>query len=371
MQTFSGYFNYEFLQYFKELYIVTFPQIMTFTLLAFFIQTVVSNKFVGHGILIGVAVLTPIVFNFGWENTLYLFGATPSYRYSDMNGYGHFVSALFWSITYWLAISAVLGVVSIVLARRGAEDAFRSRLTLARERSPRLLPLAACFALVAVGSGAWYFYNAHILNRYENSRTLRDQQADYERRFKKYENLVQPKVTEVDVSVNIYPDRRSFDGSARIVLQNKSSGQINQIHLTDTLESVKNVHFDRPFHLVSSAPRNVYSIYALERPLAPVEAVTLTCSVGHQTKGFRDGHELPEFAHNGTFFSSEYFPTIGYTRGVELVDPRRRREEHLPPLKEMAHRGDPVAFAQESLFSNSLIGSRITRLSAPHQIKLL
>ena len=47
----------------------------------------------------------------------YLFGNTPSYTYSDMNGYGHFVPAIFWSITYWLSVSAFLGVVSIAFAR--------------------------------------------------------------------------------------------------------------------------------------------------------------------------------------------------------------------------------------------------------------
>src|SRR5271163_1501238 len=43
MQTLAGYYRYEFLQYFKELYIVTFPQVMTFALLALFVQTVVSK----------------------------------------------------------------------------------------------------------------------------------------------------------------------------------------------------------------------------------------------------------------------------------------------------------------------------------------
>ena len=55
----------------------------------------------------------PILFNFGWENTLYLPGATPPYIYSDMNGYGHFVPALFWSITYWLSIFRCLASLSI------------------------------------------------------------------------------------------------------------------------------------------------------------------------------------------------------------------------------------------------------------------
>ena len=79
MQTVAGYYRYEVLQYFKELYIVTLPQVVGFALFALCIQTLVSNKFVGHGLVIGIFALQPILFNFGWENTLYLPGATPPY----------------------------------------------------------------------------------------------------------------------------------------------------------------------------------------------------------------------------------------------------------------------------------------------------
>jgi len=342
MQTIEGYHHYELLQYFKELYVVTFPQIVAFTLFALFIQTVVSNKFVGYSILIGVFVLVPIVYSFGWENTLYLVGQTPAYTYSDMNGYGHFVPALIWSITYWLAIFAVLGVVSIAFARRGAEDSFRARFRQAARLAPRLAPLGLVFAIIAVGAGSWYFYNSHVLNEYLDSKARRGIQADYERQFKQYENLILPKVTAVDATINIYPGRRSFDGSVRMTLQNKSTQPISQIHITDQNQSVTNVNFSRPFRLASSGRRHIYSIYALEQPLPPGETLTLTCNVGHQTRGFRDGNELPELAYNGTFFDSDYFPYIGYNNGIELDDPRRRREEHLPALEEMAHRGDPA-----------------------------
>ena len=342
MQTIAGYYHYELAQYFKELYIVTFPQVFTFLLLAMFVQTVVSNKFVGHGILIGIFVLVPILNSFGWENTLYLFGQVPTYTYSDMNGYGHFVPIIFWSITYWLAIAAVLGVASIAWARRGAEDSLRARTRQARLLAPRLAPIALLFAVVAAGAGGWYYYNAHILNEYLDSQARRDIQADYERKYKQYENLLQPKATSVDATIDIYPNRRSFDGKVRMVLQNKTGQPIPQIHITDIKQSVTNLQFDRPVHLVSSAPRNIYSIYAFEQPLAPGETVMLTCNVGHQTHGFRDSNELPEFASNGTFFDSDYMPFVGYRNDEELDDPRRRREEHLPPLEEMAHRGEPI-----------------------------
>jgi ABC-2 type transport system permease protein len=342
MQTVAGYYRYEFLQYFKELYVVTFPQVLAFSLFALFVQTLVSNKFVGHGIVIGIFVLQPIVFNFGWENTLYLPGATAPYTYSDMNGYGHFVPALFWSIAYWLSIFALLGVVSIAYARRGADDSLRSRTRLAIRRAPRLVPAAALLLVCAAGSGSWYYYNAHVLNEYRTAKDRRRIQAGYERDFKKYELLPQPKVTAVDAAVNIYPERRSFDGTGRFTLQNKSAAPISQIHITDESHSVSKVQFDRPFHLVSRAPRDLYSIYALDQPLAPGDVLTLTFSVGHTTRGFRDGNELAEFAYNGTFFDAGYFPQIGYDQGFELDDPRRRREENLGALEEMVARGEPI-----------------------------
>jgi hypothetical protein len=342
MQTIAGYYHYEFLQYFKELYVVTFPLVVFFVLFSLFVQTIVSNKFVGYAILIGAFVLAQVLYTFGWENTLYLIGQTPAYTYSDMNGYGHFVPALFWSITYWVAIGAVMGVISIAFARRGAEDSLRARSRLALQRAPRLVPAALLFAVIAAGSGGWYFYNAHVLNEYLDSKARRDIQANYESKFKQYEGLLQPKVTAVDTTINIYPDRRSFDGNVRMTLQNKTSQPIPQVHITDQMQSVTNVQFDRPFHLVSSAARNIYSIYAFDRPLASGETLTLTCNVGHQTRGFRDGNELAEFAYNGTFFDSTYVPYIGYNNQMELADPRRRREEKLPALVEMAHRGDPA-----------------------------
>ncbi len=342
MQTIDGYYHYEVLQYLEELFLITLPQMLAFALFAMFVQTMVSNKFLGHGIVIGIFVLQPILFAFGWENTLYLPGAVPGYVYSDMNGYGHFVPALFWAITYWFAISAFLGVISIAYSRRGAELSWPSRTRQALRRAPRLAPAAGLFLFLAVGSGVWYYYNAHVLNEYLTAADRRHLLADYERRFKKYENLPQPKITAVEAAINIYPERRSVDGTGRFTLQNKGTQPISQIHLTDQHEAVTEVQFDRPFHLVSREARDLYSIYALEQPLAPGEVLTLTFTVSHESRGFRDGNELPQFAHNGTFFDAEFFPEIGYFLDLEIDDPRRRREEHLGPLEEMAPRGDPV-----------------------------
>jgi ABC-2 type transport system permease protein len=371
MQTIAGYYNYELLQYAKELYVITFPQVLTAALLSLFIQTVVSNKFIGFGIVIGIFVLTPILYSFGWENTLYLFGNTPPYTYSDMNGYGHFVPALFWSIVYWLSISCVLAIISIALAHRGSDDAWPARLRLAAQRAPRLIPAAALFAIAAIGSGAWYFYNAHVLNEYLTAKDRRDIQAGYERDFKKYENLAQPKVIAVHANIDIFPERRSFSGAGHFVLQNKTAQPIGQIHITNQQQSFSDVRFDRPFHVVSASPRALYTIYQLENPLAPGETLNLTFNVGYTSRGFKDGYERPELAYSGTFFDSGYFPSIGYDANNEIGDPRRRREEHLPEQELLPHRGDPVA-AVTNLFTqySDWISYRTTVSTSDDQIAL-
>ncbi len=185
--------------------------------------------------------------------------------------------------------------------------------------------------------------------------------ADYERDFKQYELLPQPKITAVDAAINIYPDRRSFDGTGRFTLQNKTDVPIAQMHLTDAQQTVSNVTFDRPFHLVSRAPRDLYSIYALDQPLAPGDVVTMTFRVSWTTHGFRDGNELAQYSPTTARSSTwAFFPTIGYDRNLEIDDPRRRREEHLGPLVELAGAHDPCT-RSATCSRPSRTGSRITR----------
>jgi ABC-2 type transport system permease protein len=352
-QTFAGYYHYELFEYFQELYLLTFPSVLMYLLLALFLQTVLSNKFVAHGIVLGVFVMNIVLFNFGWEDTLYLFAYNPPYIYSDMNGYGHFVRAIFWSYTYWLSIAALLGVISIAVALRGTDDSWKDRLRQARARAPGLIPAAAVCVLLAIGSGSWFFYNAHVLNEYLNAKARREIQADYERNFKKYEGIPQPKVIAVDAAIDIFPEKRSFSGSGHFLLQNKTAVPISEIHLVDSEQSVSNVRFDRPFHLVSASPRNFYRIYALQAPLLPGETVNLNFDVGYTSHGFTDGNERPQFAYSGTFFDSGYLPTIGYDSGGELTDPRRRRDAHLGPPSDLPPRGDPVGSRTSLFFSQA------------------
>jgi len=348
-QAMAGYFHFELLQYCEELYLILFPQVMIFALLAFFVQTIVSNKFIGHGIVIGVFLISLIVDTGGLSDRLYMYGDIVPYTYSDMNGYGHFVRPILWSTVYWLSWGVFLGVLASLLARRGAETGLRTRLRAAKQSLPAYAVLLALPLLCAIGSGAWFYYNTHILNPFLTDKSTRDLQADYEKLYKKYEYAPIPKIVAVDTAVNIYPENRSFNATGTYTAVNETDKPIQDIYVDNGRKSLRAITFDRPATSALADKNHGFWIYHLATPLNPGQSLQIHFKCGYENPGFRNSNEQPEFAFNGTFFDRDYFPSLGYSRGRELDNPVRRREEGLGPLEELPDRGDPYGM-QTNLF---------------------
>jgi len=349
-QTISGYYHYELLEYIKELYLVTFPQVLIFALLAFFLQTIVSNKFVGHGIAIGVFILPTILERIGLSDRIYLYDDIVGYTYSDMNGYGHFVQPLLWSIVYWLGWAVLLGVIASLLARRGAETGLGARMRAARQSLPAYAAMLIVPVLVIIGSGTWYYYNTHVLNEFRTEKAGRRDQGQYEKLYKKYERADQPKITAVDTKVDIYPEKRSFHATGTFTALNKSDKPISDIYITNGTRSIQAVSFDRPAAAILSDKKLGFWVYHLATPLAPGDPIQIRFEVGNENPGFRNNGEAAQFAYNGTFFDLSYFPQLGYDGGREIDNPVRRKEEGLGPLEELPDRGDAYGM-RTNLFS--------------------
>jgi hypothetical protein len=341
VQAASGYYRFELGVYVTELFVIAFSGILTYMLFAMFLHTFIPNKFAAHGALIGLFILQPILERYGLQNRLNVLGATVPYIYSDMNGYGHFVPPLFWSSVYRFAFFGLLGLLSIVFAARGTDGGWRNRWRMGLPDLRRLaIPLVVCAASF-LGSGAWFYYNAHILNEYRTAPDRRRRQAEYERLYKKYERVPQPKITAVEANVDIFPEQRSVHARGRLVLVNHTAAPIGEVHVRYASEIWNDVRFDRAFTTVLEDRRHYYAINRLHQPLAPGESMAMDFRLAYESKGFPDGIERPELAFNGTFFDRGYFPSIGYDPRAELDNPVRRREEGLPPLEGMAPPGDP------------------------------
>ena len=344
MQTVAGYYHYELLQYFKELYLIIFPPVIGFTLLAFFVQTMVSNKFIGHAIVIGMFVLDPDPVPLRHrehaaparpEPALHLFRHE---RLRPLRA-GAVVVASF----IGLAIFAVLACSPS--HSRGVAPRMAGVPACGRPARgcPGLAPALLLFALIAIGSGCV------VLSTTRTSSTNTSPPSSNARIQAQLRTQLQairdtfrsPKMIAVDANIDLDPDHRSFSGSGHFVLQNKTpqADPADTHHRPDAVGLGRAVRPPLPSG-EHDAPRSVLHLQ-LETPLAPGEKLNMTFKVGYQTHGFRDGNERPELAYNGMFFDSSYFPHIGYNTGIELDDPRRRREEKLGLLSDLPPRGDP------------------------------
>ena len=81
-------------------------------------------------------------------------------------------------------------------------------------------------------TGAYIFYNTNVLNQYITEDKIEDRQAEYEKKFKKYESIPLPRITSVQANVDIYPEKRAAKIRGSYQLENKRQENIDRIHVT-------------------------------------------------------------------------------------------------------------------------------------------
>jgi hypothetical protein len=144
--------------------------------------------------------------------------------------------------------------------------------------------------------------------------------------------------------VDIYPERRAVDIRGRYRLRNVHDAAIADVHLRiDPKIELRSIEIPGAAPALEDRELGYY-IYRLAEPLAPGQEREMRFEVAVRNPGFRNGAEDLRVVRNGTFFNNyDYFPTIGYSRGGELEEPNRRREQGLPPVERLPDLDDTEA----------------------------
>jgi len=342
----KGFTDIELGLYVREFFGIQFVDFALLAVLAMFIHVLVNHKYVGHFVIILYLIGVPLLFSWlGLENNLLDYGSDAGTPYSDMNHYGPFFGPFVWYKLYWTAFAVLLAAASNLFWSRGQEAGAKQRLRLASLRLSRPVLIQMMIALGAfMVFGGFIFYNTGVLNDLRSSAENRELQGDYEREYKPYETLPQPRVTAVDVQVDLYPDEQDGRFRGTYTLLNKTASSIPAIHLNlDASVTVNELAFSS-----SASPSLVdstlgYRIYDLEAPLAPGDSVELTFDLMLETVGFRNSGAETRIVENGTFVNSGLLPSIGYQPGAELSDASDRKKEDLPPRPRIASIDDTLA----------------------------
>lgn len=337
-QVLKGYFNFEFEKYFIDLYLIEFSKYITFIMLAFFVHSLVTKKFMGHVIAIAIWVLFFGLNNLAdINNNLYLYSYAPGYTLSDMNSFGHFGEALFWFRTYWIACGAVLTIIGYLFWKRGTDSGFKARWHLAKERlNIKTISSLIILLIIFFGAGAFINYNTKTINKYATADEGTIGRANYEKTLGKYDKIAQPKVIDVKVLADLVPEERSATIQTNFIMVNKSNEVIDSLHLNWGAEGLLKKEVVS-FTLNGKAPKlgkrydtYGYEIYAFETPLQPNDTVTLELKVTATYKGFPNEGSGADIVYNGTFLNNNFFPSFGYNSQGELTSDQDRKKYNLP-----------------------------------------
>lgn len=372
IQVFHGYLALQPGLYFKTLFLIQLPQYMLVAVLAVALQVLINHKYLAYFAMVLYFIARLFFASLGLDHPMILYGTTPEFIYSDMNGWGHYLARERWFELYWGGLALFLVVLSTVFWSRGVNEELHSRLQLARRNLtlPVLAGLAGGLAIF-IGVGALLYFNLHIANDYKTAWTRDERRAEYELRYKKYAALAQPRITDVKLQVDIIPEQRRLAVRGAYELENKSAVPIGELVVHQQPGAELRLRLNQKvLPLVLDKVRGFY-VYHLSEPLAPGARMTLSFDVDYAPKGVLGlGQDTPVIG-NGTMFSNRQMPHIGYWPWIELSDERDRKRHGLEPRERMLARDDPAGLAQNYVGNDAdWIGFDAVVSTSPDQIAL-
>ena len=335
-QAFSGYRRYQMGLWGTEILGMDFAGFVFLAVLAYFIHVVSPNKYIGYFAFIAFVIANAFVWRPLKVGTrLVQFGSQPDVTYSDFFGFAPYWKSWTWFTLYWLAFCGVLGVASVLLWQRGREKAWRHRLADVRLRFAGALRMAALvFAAAFVSIGGWIYYNTEVLNHIVTEDDREKRAVDYEKTYKKFEHLPQPRIVDVKYAIDVYPERREASMRGDQVIQNETGLPMSRLDLTldpdfNTEASIDGAQLDK------DDKRLRYRIYRLNPPMQPGEKRHMRFTVKKETRGFENSVTALQVVQNGTFFNNTIAPQIGYQPGTELEDKNTRKKYGLKEKERM------------------------------------
>ena len=345
VQALKGYTNFELGNYFLWYVLPSTVNLVQYAVLAICMQTLVSNKTFGWMLMLVFVVAQITLDRLGFEHNLYQYGGTPATPLSDMNGQGDFGRFAWWFRAYWSAGAALLAVLAYALWRRGVGAPLKTRLALLPQKlrgTPGGVAVAAL--LVMIGLGGWIYYNTNVLNEYTTALSRDRAQADYEKALIGYEKVPQPRIIDVKLAVDLYPDEPRAVTRGSYVIENRTGAPLSHVHvrwikpLQMTQLEVEGARLEKE-HVEQD-----YRIYRFERPLAPLERRTIRFATLREQQGFRNSGNETRIVDNGTFLDNmEIAPMLGMDRNGVLQDRAKRRKYDLPPELRPAKLEDEAA----------------------------
>jgi ABC-2 type transport system permease protein len=369
-QLYKGFFDINIGLYLFDLIAVRIWYFIPWAALAFLIHHFIPNKYVGFIVLLGLFIGLPFLSRVGIEQAMFKFNqGSSAISYSTLDGYGTRFYRFIAYRSYWFFLGLAFLFICSLFWRRGYTFSFKERLAKAKQRMNLKIGVGLATSLIAFLAMGLFIYNeTNIRNEFVTSKEGEQQSVDWEKQYKKYENTPSPRITAVNVNVDLVPENQTLTANGTFQLVNKTKQNIDTL-LVNYINYIYEFEFDKRTSLLSKDKDLNFSIYQLAEPLLPGDTMNFKFSMKNRENTaftFNSGVQT-----NGTFLNSSIFPSFGYSDGSELTDDKVRKKYDLPPKERMPHPTDTAALANTYISQDAdWIDFETVISTAPDQIAI-
>lgn len=342
-----GYYQPEPTLYLGALYYQG-TRFLFFTLLALFIQNLVTNKY--WGMVFTGLIITFCATSFsrylGINHPLLQLGRLPSISYSPMSGYSDLSFAFHMYLTHWSILGILLTMLSFKLWQRGSIKKlnYRLRQLFSHWKGWQQVGFIT-FVVLFLVTGSIIFYKLHFIGNYKSKEEQLSLRADYEKKYKKYDKLKKLALTAVKTKVAIFPAQRKYTVTADCILENPHQNPVQQVLLSEKVP-LKRVFLENA-RLVAHDQSLQTRLFRLKTPLQPQQQLKFSYQLAVENKGFNTHKSI--VANGSYILQHDFAPVLGYRQSLEITDNQQRKRKGLSKQKESIITDDHVVNHQPSV----------------------
>lgn len=249
--------------------------------------------------------------------------------YSDFNGYGMYASAFAERLLFGLGMIAILWLIN----------------EFVKTKKWNIGQLIFTGIILSLGILSGSFFMKDYIPKNEDEKIL--QSVQYEKKFKKYETLPQPIITDVITEIQLYPFENSYKIDGTYTLVNQTDKPIRKIlinfHPDLNIESAV-------FRTNSESKKIDQEVTEIElnQPLQTGEKASLDFKISYHWSPVNGHDSFNAIIANGSFMRiSRYFPTFGYQANNEIENEEKRVEFKLGKQSELKKLEAPEVFKKD------------------------
>ncbi|MCT2560935.1 ABC transporter permease/M1 family aminopeptidase [Chryseobacterium herbae] len=307
----------------------TFPLIL-FSGLILLINHAIRNKLIALGIsVLAVFLLAGPASGKIIPHPLFRIFSDFKGSYSDFSGYGIYMYAFAERLLFGAGLIAFLWMINGAI----------------KSKKFNLITLIPSLALLISGIFAGTLFMKGYIPKNEDKDLATAVQ--YEKVFKKYENMPQPEITDVITEITLNPSENSYRITGKYVLTNFTDQPIDKVLINFNPDlTTESAVFQAGVETVKIND-NISEVH-LKQAIKPGGIAHLEFKLSYKWYAVNGHQSFNAVIENGSFMRiSRYYPVIGYQKDEEIQDEQLRKKNNLGKLAELKKPEAPEVFKKD------------------------